>query len=81
MEATTFVAPDTSESEHVATTDETLDNQSPDMETNDNVTSVLAPESHPNSATHTSEDLPHSASSSQLPRFRIHGKREATVKI
>ena len=69
MEDASFIAPNTSELEHVTTTDETLDNQSPDMETDDNDASVLLPESHPNSATHTSQDLPPSASSSQLPRM------------
>ena len=81
VEETTLVAPNTSEPEHVTTPDETLDNQSHDMENDDNATSVPVPESQPNSAAHTPQVLPLSLSSSQLPRFRIHGKREAAVKL
>ena len=51
------------------------------METDDNPTSVPVPQSHPNSARHTSQDLSPSASSLQLPRFRIHDKLEAAVKL
>ena len=76
VEDTTFVAPNKSEPEHVTTTGEALDNQSPDMENDDNATSVPVPESQPNSAAHTPQDLPPSVSSPQLPRLRIHGKRE-----
>ena len=81
MEDTTFAAPNTSKPEHVTTTNETLDNPSPDIETDDNGTSVPVPDSRPNSETHKFQGLPPSASSLQLPRFRIHGKREAAVKL
>ena len=61
MKNTTSVVPNTNEPEHITITDETLDNQSHDMETDDNATYVLVPETQPNSATHTSQDLPQSA--------------------
>ena len=77
MEDTSFVAPNTSELEHVTTTDETLDNPSPDMETDDNDASVPVAESHPNSATHVSRF----ATVCLFFTAASHGKREAAVKL
>ena len=81
MEETTSPAPDRSQPKHFATTGETYDNPPLDLEADDKGTSVLGSESHRDPATHVSQELPQCASSSQLPRFRIYGERDAAVKI
>ena len=71
MENLTSATHDTSDLKPATETDETHDKESPDMETDDSDTKTPVPES---SAT------AQSFSPSQLPRHRIHSKRESAVE-